>query len=52
MLMVNSREQLDCIKGILQRTSYVSAEEYLAARISMDHQSLKRCKKLAVNCVK
>ena len=46
MLKINNRKLEDQIKEILQRTSYASAEEYLIARITMDHLVVKRGKKL------
>ena len=47
MLKINNRKLEDQIKEILQRSSYASAEEYLIARITMDHLVVKRSKKLA-----
>ena len=47
MLKINNRKLEDQIKEILQRSSYASAEEYLIARITMDHLVVKRGKKLA-----
>ena len=46
MLKINKRKLEDQIKEILQCSSYASAEEYLVARITMDHLVLKRGKKL------
>ena len=46
MLKINNRKLEDQIKEILQRTSYASAEEYLIARVTSDHQAVKRGKKL------
>ena len=46
MLKVNNRKLENQIKEILQHTSYASAEEYLIARVAMDHLSVKRGKKL------
>ena len=46
MLKINNRKLEDQIKEILQHTSYSSAEEYLIARITMDHHAMKRGKKL------
>ena len=46
MLKINNRRLEDQIKEILQHTSYASVEEYLIARVNMDHQSAKRGKKL------
>ena len=47
MLKINNRKVEDQVKEILQCTSYASAEEYLVARITMDHLVVKRGKKLA-----
>ena len=47
MLKINNRKLEDQIKEILQYTSYSSAEEYLIARVTIDHQAVKRGKKLA-----
>ena len=46
MLKINNRKFENQIKEILWRTSYASAEEYLIARITRDHQAVKRGKKL------
>ena len=46
MLKINNRKLEDQIKVILQHTSYASAEEYLIAMVAMDHQAVKRGKKL------
>ena len=46
MLKINNRKLEDQVKEILQCTSYASAEEYLIARVTMDHQAVKRGKKL------
>ena len=46
MIKINNRKLEDQIKEILQQTSYASAEEYLIARVNMDHQAVKRGKKL------
>ena len=47
MLKINNRKLEDQIKEILQRSSYAFAEEYLMARVTMDHHAVKRGKKLA-----
>ena len=46
MLKINNRKLEAQIKEILQHTSYSSAEEYLITRVAMDHQAVKRGKKL------
>ena len=46
MLKINNRKLEDQIKEILQCTSYASAEEYLIARVAIDHLAVKRGKKL------
>ena len=46
MLKINNRKLEDQIKVILQRSSYASAEEYLITRVAMDHQAVRRGKKL------
>ncbi len=46
ILKINHRKLEDQIKEILQCTSYASAEEYLIARVAMDHLAVKRGKKL------
>ena len=45
-MKINNRKIEDQIKELLQRTSYASAEEYLVARVTSDHQSVKRGKNL------
>lgn len=47
MLKINNRKIEDQIKEILQCSSYASAKEYLAARVTMDHHAVKRGKKLS-----
>ena len=46
MLKINNRKLEAQIHEILQHTSYSSAEEYLTAKITIDHQAVKRGKKL------
>ena len=46
MLKINNRKLEAQIKEILQRTSYASAEECLITKVTSDHQSVKRGKKL------
>ena len=46
MLKFTNRKLEDQIREILQCSSYASAEEYLIARITRDHQAVKRGKKL------
>ena len=46
MLKMNKIKIEDQIKEILQCSSYASAEEYLTVRITVDHQVVRRGKKL------
>lgn len=46
MLKIDNRQVENQIKEILQNTSFASPEEYLKARISSDHQTIKQKRKL------
>jgi len=46
MLKIDNREVENQIKEILQNTNFASPDQYLTARVSADHKTIKQKRKL------